>query len=166
MEEIGATIPKYQPLQVVWRSLCDYARQTILSHPIRPFTRELIPSLFEESIAQSSLKSVQPVFCYGLIKSFLSPQKFLRVSRFFFFFFFHFHHTLFRGLAGSLRDLRNKLSFCTFTCLSNNLLISSWIPAKFVSALLPCMLNLSHYFQPDVQTLMYLREAITLQVDT
>ena len=52
---------------------------------------------------------------------------------------------------------------CTFTYLSNNLLISSWILAKFVSALLPCMLYLSHYFQPDVQTL---RRAITLQVDS
>ena len=28
--------------------------------------------------------------------------------------------------------------FCTFTCLSNNSLISAWISAKFVSALLPC----------------------------
>ena len=25
MEEIGATIPKYQPLRVLWRPLCDYA---------------------------------------------------------------------------------------------------------------------------------------------
>ena len=46
MEEIGATIPKYQPLRVLWRPLCDYARQTILSYLIRPFTRELVPSLF------------------------------------------------------------------------------------------------------------------------
>ena len=51
MEEIGATIPKYQPLRDLWRLLCDYARRTILSHPIRPFTRQLVPSLFEESIS-------------------------------------------------------------------------------------------------------------------
>ena len=53
MEEIGATIPKYQPLRDLWRPLCDYARRTILSRPIRPFTRELVPSLFEESISRS-----------------------------------------------------------------------------------------------------------------
>ena len=52
MEEIGATIPKYQPLRVLWRPLCDYARRTILSRPIRPFTRQLVPSLFEESISE------------------------------------------------------------------------------------------------------------------
>ena len=53
MEEIGATIPKYQPLRVLWCLLCDYTRRTILSCPIRPFTRELVPSLFEESISRS-----------------------------------------------------------------------------------------------------------------
>ena len=53
MEEISAIILKYQPLQVLWRLLCDYARRTILSRPIRPFTRELVPSLFEEYIIQS-----------------------------------------------------------------------------------------------------------------
>ena len=58
MEEIGATISKYQPLRVLWRLLCDYAQRTILSHPIRPLTRELVPSLFEESITRSSSQSV------------------------------------------------------------------------------------------------------------
>ena len=53
MEDIGATIPKYQPLRDLWRPLCDYARRTILSRPIRPFTRQLVPSLFEESISRS-----------------------------------------------------------------------------------------------------------------
>ena len=52
-----------------------------------------------------------------------------------------------------------KLYFCTSTCLSNNSLISSWISAKFVSAFLPCMLYLSYYFQPEVNTRMYLRKA-------
>ena len=45
-----------------------------------------------------------------------------------------------------------KLSFCTFTYLSTNSLISSWISAKFVSAFLQCMLYLSYYFQPEVNT--------------
>ena len=53
MEEIGATIPKYQPLRVLWCPLCDYARRTILSRPIHPFTIELVPSLFEELISRS-----------------------------------------------------------------------------------------------------------------
>ena len=44
MEEIGATIPKYQSLRDLWRPLCDYTRRTILSRPIRPFTRQLVPS--------------------------------------------------------------------------------------------------------------------------
>ena len=43
-----------------------------------------------------------------------------------------------------------KLSFYIFTCLSNNPLISSWISAKFVSALLLCMLYLSYYYQSEV----------------
>ena len=94
----------------------------------------------------------------------LSPSKnILGARRFFSLFvtFFHFHRTLFRGLAGVLRGLAGalresrkffKLSFCTFTCLSTNSLISSWISAKFVSAFLQCMLYLSYYFQPEVNT--------------
>ena len=50
MEEIGATIPKYQPLRVLWHPLCDYARRTILSRPIRPFTKQLVPSLFDPEV--------------------------------------------------------------------------------------------------------------------
>ena len=38
-------------------------------------------------------------------------------------------------------------------CLSNNSLISSWISAKFVSALLLCMLYLSYYYQSEVNIL-------------
>ncbi len=59
-----------------------------------------------------------------------------------------------------------KISFCTFNCLSTNSLISSWTSAKFVSAFLQCMLYLSYYFQPEVNTSMYLRRAITLQVES
>ena len=59
-----------------------------------------------------------------------------------------------------------KLTFCTFICLSNNSLISSWISAKFVSALLLCILNLSYYFQSEANISMYLRRAIILQVDS
>ena len=66
----------------------------------------------------------------------------------------HFHCTLFSWACGSFREPRKffKLSFYTFTCLSNNSLISSWISAKFVSALLLCMLYLSYYYQSEVNT--------------
>ena len=136
-----------------------------------PVTRELVPTLFEESITSSSSNSVQPVFRYGLIKSFL-PQKFFDAAVVFFSSnsstFFHFHRTPFSWACGSFRESRKffQTLFCTFTCLSNNSLISSWISAKFVSALFLCMLYLSYYFQPEVNTRMYLRKAITLQVDS
>ena len=153
--------------------MAPFVRPRTTNHPFPPdlpVTRELVPSLFEESITWSSSKSVQPVFRYGLIKSFLPQKIFWRGRRFFssnsfFLSFFHFHRTLFRGLAW-ISEVFFKLSFCTFTCLSNNSLISSWISAKFVSALFLCMLYLSYYFQPEVNTWMYLRKAITLQVDS
>ena len=70
------------------------------------------------------------------------------------FFLSSFSSHFFRGLAGACMNPGSffKLSFCTFTCLSNNSLISSWISAKFVSVLLPCMLYLSYYFQSEVNT--------------
>ena len=164
MKEIGATIPKYQPLRVLWRTLCNYALRTILSQSIRQFTKDLVPSLFEESISRSWSKSVQTFSWYSLTNSFLLPQKFYLAV---FFSFFHFDHTLFCGLAGAYVNPGSffKLTFCTFICLSNNSLISSWISAKFVSALLLCILYLSYYFQSEVNTWIYLRRAIALQVD-
>ena len=59
-----------------------------------------------------------------------------------------------------------KLSFYAFTLFSNNSLISWWILTKLVSTLLPSILYLSYYFQPEVSTWMYLRKAITLQTDS
>ena len=52
MEEIGATIPKYQPLQVLLMALVVRLHTT--NHPFPPdslITQELVPSLFEESIS-------------------------------------------------------------------------------------------------------------------
>ena len=142
---MGATIPKYQPLRVLWCPLCDYARRTILSRPICPFTRQLVPSLFEESISRSSSTSIQPFFRYSLINAFLSPQKFLRSSRFFLLCFFYFHRTLFSGACGSFREPR-KFFQTLFLYIHLFVLISSWISATFVSALLLCMLYLSYYY--------------------
>ena len=72
----------------------------------------------------------------------------------------------FHELAGACVNPRSFIFKVHSTCLSNNSLISSWISAKFVSVLLPCILYLSYYFQPEVNTSMYLRKAITLQVDS
>ena len=134
MEEIGATIPKYQPLQVLWHPLCDYARRTILSRPIRPFTRQLVPSLFEESISRSSSTLIQPFFWYSLINAFLSPQKFLHSSRFFSLFvcFFYFHCTLFSGACRSFREPRkffsNSLFIHSLVCLITHSFLHGFQP--------------------------------------
>ena len=50
MEEIGATNPKYQPLRVLWRRLCAHARKTIPLAPIHSFTKQIVPSMYEESL--------------------------------------------------------------------------------------------------------------------
>ena len=150
MEEIGAIILKYQPMQVLWRLLCDYARRTILSCLIRLFTRELVLSSFEESITRLHRNwfSHSSDTAYKVLPF---TTKILCSSLFF---FLYFHCTLFRELVGACMNPGSffKLSFCTFTCLSNNSLISSWISAKVVSAFLPCMLQLSYYFQSEVNT--------------
>ena len=57
-----------------------------------------------------------------------------------------FSRTLFLWACGSLREPHKIFSFCGFTCLSNNSLISGWISAKLGSALPPCMLYLSYCF--------------------
>ena len=50
MEEIGATNPKYQPLRVLWRRSCAHARKTIPLAPIHSFTKQIVPSMYEESL--------------------------------------------------------------------------------------------------------------------
>ena len=68
--------------------LCDHARRTILSHLICPFLKIIyIPSFNEESVTRSSSKSVQPVFCYSLIKSSFIKKIFMQQSFFLLSFF-------------------------------------------------------------------------------
>ena len=120
-------------------------------HPIHPFTRQLVPSLFEESISRRfveiylAILLIQPYKCLPVTTKIFTWQSFFFLS-----FITHF----FRGLAGAFVNPRSffKLPFYTFTCLSNNSLISLWISAKFVSALLLCMLYLSYYYQSEVNT--------------
>ena len=106
MEEFGATIPKYQPLRDLWHSLCDYTRQTILSHPILSFTRELVPSLFEAinnlkfiEIGSAILLISQPYKVLPFTTKIFKRQLFFFLSFYLSSFSFIVH--FFRGLAGA-----------------------------------------------------------------
>ena len=50
MEEIGPTNPKCQPLRVLWRRSCAHARKIIPLAPIHSFTKQIVPSMYEESL--------------------------------------------------------------------------------------------------------------------
>ena len=102
---------------------CAHARKTIPLTPIHPFTKQLVPSMHQESFTRSLLRSFSPVLCVGLIKGFLPSITFLRTHCFLllclfvsFIFIAHF----FVGLC----EPRMLFSFCAFTCMSNNSLIS------------------------------------------
>ena len=99
MEEISATNPKL-PAIVEFNGThsCAHARKTIPLAPIHLFTKQIVPSLYQESFTQSSLRSFSWVLCVHLIKGFLLSITFLRTCHFFFVCFFHFHRTLFVGL--------------------------------------------------------------------
>ena len=133
MEEIGATIPISTNHCVFYGAHCATTHDEP-SFPalFNPFTRELVPLLFEESITRSSSKLVQPVFWYSLIKSFLPQKFFWRGSHFFLHCFIFIAH-FFVGL----REL-------------------AWIPEgffklSFVHALV-CLITHSfpHGFQPNL----------------
>ena len=100
MEEISATNPEYQPLRVLWHHSCAHARKTIPIAPIHSFTKQIVPSMYQESLSWSRLISITRVFRNHLINS-PFHQKYFRCPSFFFFYFLSFHHTLFRGLAGA-----------------------------------------------------------------
>ena len=111
MERVGATNPEYQPLRVLMaRRSCAHARKTIPLAPIHPFTKQMVPSLYPESLARSLSRSFSPVLCARLYKraSFHQRTLFTRTSFFFFVCFFvslfHFHRTLFSWACGSLRE--------------------------------------------------------------
>ena len=107
------------------------------------------------------------VSSHGFYKGFPSMNiriLFLRACRFFLFLCFIFIAHFFMGLPEPLWT-PEVFSFCAFTCLSNNSLISWWISAKLGLALPPSILYLSYYFQPKENTWMCLWKVITLQVD-
>ena len=116
-----------------------------------PFTRLLdkyvVPLLCEE-LSRSSLTSVTSNFSNTHTKYFLSSKKFLCGCRFFLSTFVFIAHFLWACVTP--RESQNfylKHSFSTYTCLSNNSLISAWISTKFVSTLLLCMLYQANNFQ-------------------
>ena len=85
-------------------------------------------------------------------KSLPSIKSILRACHFSCFFLPLFlSHTFFVGLR-ELKSIFSKSLFMHSLCSLITHFISCWISAKFVSGLLPCILYLSYYFQPEVNT--------------
>ena len=99
-----------------------HAQKTIPLVLIHPFTKQIIPSLYQESSTNISWRSISPVPLVRLINHF---QTFLRAS--FFLLLSSFSSHTFSWACGSLREPRKyffKYSFYAFTLSSNNSLIS------------------------------------------
>ena len=124
MEEIGATNPEYLPLRVLWRRSCAHARKTIPLAPIHSFTKQIVPSMYQQSMSWSRLVSINTSFPHESYKFLPAHKNILGARRFFFLLLcFIFIAHFFVGLREP-RKFFFKLSFCAFTCLSNNSLIS------------------------------------------
>jgi len=83
MNELGATIVKNQPFQLLWR-LFPYLRlkfNCLDSNSI--VTKEIIPLFYVESANQYSLQSVQPPLLHGLQYFILRLKKILTSRHFF-----------------------------------------------------------------------------------
>ena len=135
--------------------------------PIHPFTRQIVPLYSVWGIVVLKFINIGDWFSNSHTKSFLSSKKFY-VAVVFFFLCIFFAHFLW-ACAWPPCESRNfylKHSFSTYTCLSNNSLISAWISTKFVSTLLLCMLYQTNNFQHKANTSMYLRGTFTLYVDS
>ena len=126
MEEIGATILSICTSQCELNGThsCAHAQKTIPLAPIHPFTKQMVSSLCPESLARSLSQLYSLVLCKRLIKCFLPSIKFYTHVIFSLFLSFSLH--AFCGLAGASMNHGSflKLSFCAFTYLSNNSLIS------------------------------------------
>ena len=106
MKENGTTIPKYQPLRVLWY----------------PF---MLPYSKYHSLGTNSpvyLLTRSSAFRVRLIKCFLQPITFLCMHHFssFFSLFLSFSLHTFSWVCRSFREPQKFFSFCAFTCLSNN----------------------------------------------
>ena len=114
MEEIGATNPEYQPLRVLWRCSCAHARKTIPMAPIHSFTKQLVPSMYQESLTRNRFISMARVFRTRLINSFFHQKNVLGARRFFSCFIFIAH--FYRGLAGACVN-PGRFFFKLFLCI-------------------------------------------------
>ena len=116
MEEIGTTILSTSH----YKFYGALARKTIPLTPIHSFTKQVVPSLYQQS---DSLQLIT-LFLHTLpINALLPLITFLSECHFFFCFPSFIFITHFRELAGACVTLE-VFSFCAFTCLSNNSLIS------------------------------------------
>ena len=61
---------------------CSHTRKTIPLAPIHLFTKQMVPSLCQESLTRSSLRSFSPVLSVRLIKGFLPSITFLSAHGF------------------------------------------------------------------------------------
>ena len=159
MEEIGTTNPEYQPLRVLWHRSCAHARK-------HPFNRN---SSYLHCVRNSWSKDPSNPFlsfCVAPIQttSFHQNNYYAEVCtcRFFLLSLFYFHCTA----CVTPGNYYLKYSFSTYTYLPCNSLISSWIPTKFVSVLLLCMLYHTNNFQHKANSLIYLRGTFTLLVNS
>ena len=121
----------------------------LTNHHFQPdslVTQELVLSLFVESITREVHRNwFSQSSDTALYKVLPSQNIFTRQSFFLSFFILSFIFiTHFLWACGSLRELQNKI-LILYIYLLNNSFISSWISAKYVSALLPCMLYLLYY---------------------
>ena len=149
MEEISATNPEYQPLQVKFYGAPFCAPMFKKPSPWHPITHLLnklyVPSLYQEQFPWSSSKCGTTVLCNTNINSF-HPLKifYTRVICFFLGFIFISH---FSWACVTLCAFQNHYLRYSISCLPYNSLISSWIQAKYLSVLLLCMLYQTINFQ-------------------
>ena len=124
MEEIGPTNPKYHAshCKLYGTRSCAHTQKTTPLAPIHSFTKQIVPSMYEESLIRSCLISMTRVFRMCLINSFLPSKNILGARRFFLSntFFLSFSSHTFSWACGSLCEPRkffsNSLFVHSFVC--------------------------------------------------
>ena len=105
-------------------------------------------------ISQQLVQIAFTGFLFGRYKGLPSMNNTFTCASFFLIILLSFSSHTFSWGCGSLREPRNIFSFCAFTCLSNNSLISLWISAKLGSAL-PHVCSICHTVFSLKNTLEY-----------
>ena len=116
--------------------LCAHAQKTIPLAPIHSFTKQIVPRIVDLKsfdIHDTSFPYA-PYKLLPFIKNILGAHRFFSFFLLSFIFITHFSWACVTPWHES-RNLYLKHSFSTYTCLSNNSLISAWISTKFVSTL-------------------------------